>query len=170
MRYTKGGSWRYDVIAPGFKYNLTDVAAAIGIPQLKRCLEFHARRRAIARRYDQAFAELEAVQVPSRRNAEEHAWHLYVIQPRPDRLDLDHDAFLRELNERNIGTSVHFIPLHLHPYWRERYQLTPERFPGATQAFERIISLPIYAAMSDRDVEDVIEAVTGIVRAHARRH
>jgi dTDP-4-amino-4,6-dideoxygalactose transaminase len=167
MRYTKGGSWRYDVVAPGFKYNLTDIAAAIGIPQLRHCAEFHARRRAIAERYDAAFAKLGAVQTPSRRDPEAHSWHLYVIQLRLDQLTIDRDVFLQKLTEQNIGTSVHFIPLHLHPYWRDRYRLTPEQFPGATRAFERMISLPIYAAMSDQDVEDVIEAVSEIVRQHA---
>jgi perosamine synthetase len=167
-RYTKAGSWRYEIVAPGFKYNLTDIAAAIGIPQLARCEEFHARRLAIARRYDAAFSALSALQIPTVRSHSDHAWHLYVVQVQPERIDIDRDAFIRELTERNIGTSVHFIPLHLHPYWRDRHQLTPAQFPGATRAFERIISLPIYAAMSDRDVGDVIEAVTEISRSHSR--
>ncbi len=167
-RYTQAGSWRYEILAPGFKYNLTDVAAAIGLPQLARCMEFHARRLEIAGRYDAAFAGLPAIRRIAVRDHDEHAWHLYVVQLEPGRLTLDRDGFVREMAERNIGTSVHFIPLHLHPYWRDRYRLSPEQLPGATRAFERIVSLPIYAAMSDRDVEDVIEAVTEIVGAHSR--
>jgi dTDP-4-amino-4,6-dideoxygalactose transaminase len=167
-RYTKAGSWRYEILAPGFKYNMTDLTAAIGLPQLARCQEFHARRLEIARRFDAAFAGMPAIGRLAVRDPQEHGWHLYVIQIQPERLKIDRDGFVREMAERNIGTSVHFIPLHCHPYWRDRYRLTPEQFPGATHAYQRILSLPIYPAMTDRDVDDVIAAVIEIVRTHSR--
>ncbi len=167
-RYTEAGSWSYEVLAPGFKYNLSDVAAAIGIPQLKRCDDFHARRREIARRYHEAFAGRAEIQVPQVRDEASHAWHLYVIQLDLDALRIDRDAFIRELVQRKIGVSVHFIPLHIHPYYRDRYGYAPGDFPNAFEAFQRIISLPIYAKMTDDDVEDVIAAVLDTAEAGRR--
>jgi len=156
------------VLAPGFKYNLSDVAAAIGIPQLKRCDDFHARRREIARRYHEAFAGRAEIQVPQVRDEASHAWHLYVIQLDLDALRIDRDAFIRELVERKIGVSVHFIPLHIQPYYRDRYGYAAGDFPNAFGAFQRIISLPIYAKMTDDDVEDVIAAVLDTAEAGRR--
>jgi dTDP-4-amino-4,6-dideoxygalactose transaminase len=167
-RYLEAGSWAYEVLAPGFKYNLSDLAAAIGIPQLRHCDAFHARRRAIARRYHQALQGLEAVRVPQVADEASHAWHLYVIQLELGALSIDRDQFIRELTRRKIGVSVHFIPLHLQPYYRDRYGYAPGDFPNAYRAFQRIISLPIYAKMSDDDVEDVIAAVSDIAEAHRR--
>jgi dTDP-4-amino-4,6-dideoxygalactose transaminase len=167
-RYTQKGSWMYEILAPGFKYNLTDIAAAIGLPQLHRVHEFHERRRAIARRYHQAFADLPGIARPGVRDDKEHAWHLYVIQVDSSVLTIDRDEFIRQLSARNIGTSVHFIPLHVHPYWKDRYGLRAEDFPNTDAAFHRILSIPIYARMTDADVEDVVEAVTEIARTHRR--
>jgi len=167
-RYTEAGSWSYEVLAPGFKYNLSDVAAAIGIPQLKRCDDFHARRREIARRYHEAFAGRAEIQVPQVRDEASHAWHLYVIQLDLDALRIDRDAFIRELVQRKIGVSVHFIPLHIQPYYRDRYGYAAGDFPNAFGAFQRIISLPIYAKMTDDDVEDVIAAVLDTAEAGRR--
>jgi dTDP-4-amino-4,6-dideoxygalactose transaminase len=167
-RYMQGGAWAYDVVAPGYKYNLTDVAAAIGLPQLKRCDEFHARRLEIARKYDEGFANLRGVQTPVVRDPKSHGWHLYVIQIQPDQLTIGRDAFIEALGERNIGVSVHFIPLHLQPYYRDTYELKPGDYPRATAAFQRILSLPLYAKMTDADVQDVIDAVCDVAEQHAR--
>lgn len=167
-RYQEAGSWSYEVLAPGFKYNLSDVAAAIGIPQLRRCDDFHSRRRAIARRYNQAFADLAEIRVPAAPDDSSHAWHLYVLKLELDALRIDRDEFIRELVRRQIGVSVHFIPLHIQPYYRDRYGYAPGDFPNAFGAFQRILSLPIYAKMTDEDVEDVIAAVLDTVEAHRR--
>jgi dTDP-4-amino-4,6-dideoxygalactose transaminase len=164
-RYTSDKpSWFYEVIAPGFKYNMTDVAAAIGVHQLKRADEFRLRRTAIAMAYDQAFANLPLERPVPRRPEDQHAWHLYVIQLCLDQLRISRDEFIARMAAAGIGTSVHFIPLHLQPYWRDRYSLTPRDFPVATAQFQRIVSLPIYPAMGDDEVGRVIEAVRKILK------
>ena len=167
-RYTQNGSWSYEILAPGFKYNLTDIAAAIGIHQLRKCQAFHRRRLTIADQYDAAFADLPGISIPRVEDRESHGWHLYVIQVDPERLTIGRDAFIDQLIARNIGVSVHFIPLHVHPYYRERYALRPQDFPNAWGAYERIVSLPIYAKMSDDDVRHVIDAVRGIAQGAGR--
>ncbi|MQA28684.1 MAG: aminotransferase class I/II-fold pyridoxal phosphate-dependent enzyme [Luteitalea sp.] len=166
-RYTSEGSWYYEILEPGYKYNLTDIAAAIGIEQLAKCRDFWRARRRIAERYHDAFADLPEIQAPVSRSGIGHSWHLYVIQLRLEQLSATRDEVIEELKAENIGTSVHFIPLHLHPYYRTRgYQRSD--FPVATAAFERMVSLPIYPRMTDEDVEDVIDAVRRIV-LHSRR-
>ncbi|HEY3215482.1 MAG TPA: DegT/DnrJ/EryC1/StrS family aminotransferase [Candidatus Eisenbacteria bacterium] len=167
-RYAEGGSWSYEIRAAGFKYNLSDVAAAIGIPQLQSCGRFHQRRREIARRYTESLGALEGVGVPSVEDESAHAWHLYVIQLDLARLRIGRDEFIREMTARKIGVSVHFMPLHLQPYYRDRYGYRPDDFPNAWGAFQKIVSLPIYAGMSDRDVTDVIAAVQDVVATHRR--
>jgi dTDP-4-amino-4,6-dideoxygalactose transaminase len=167
-RYTQNGSWSYEILAPGFKYNLTDIAAAIGIHQLRKCDTFHRRRLGIADQYDAAFAGLPGISIPRVEDRESHGWHLYVIQIDPERLTIGRDAFIDQLIARNIGVSVHFIPLHVHPYYRERYALQPSDFPNAWAAYERIVSLPIYAKMTDDDVRHVIDAVRGIAQEAGR--
>ena len=167
-RYTQNGSWSYEILAPGFKYNLTDIAAAIGIHQLRKCHAFHRRRLTIADQYDAAFAGLPGISIPRVEDREAHGWHLYVIQVDPEKLAIGRDAFIERLIARNIGVSVHFIPLHVHPYYRERYALRPDDFPNAWSAYERIISLPIYAKMSDDDVRHVIDAVREIAAEGTR--
>jgi perosamine synthetase len=158
-RYTKEGSWYYEVLYPGFKYNLTDIAAAIGIEQLKKCNEFWNARRRVAAVYDMEFADLPEIQVPVHRSDVQHAWHLYVIQLNLERLRISRNLFIEALREEGIGTSVHFIPLHLHPYYRDTLGYKPQNFPNASSAFERIVSLPIYPRMTEADVENVITAV-----------
>lgn len=171
-RYTAEGSWYYEVVRPGFKCNMTDIQAAIGLHQLEKLSHFQARRREIARRYNEAFAGFEELQVPAERPEVEHAWHLYVLRLnlerfRPSAVSSQPSAvrnrFIEELRARNIGTSVHFIPVHLHPYYREKYGYRPDDFPVAYREYQRIVSLPLYPRMSDRDVEDVIEAVADVV-------
>ena len=163
-RYTAEGSWYYEIIAPGFKYNLTDIAAAIGLAQLSRLDAMNRRRGEIAARYTEAFAELSQVETPTVQPWVEHAWHLYPLRLELEKLTIDRARFVEELRARNIGTSVHFIPLHLHPYYQDTYGLRPDDFPVATSEYYREVSLPIYSAMTDEDVGDVIEAVTDVVR------
>ena len=151
-RYTKEGSWYYEVLSPGFKYNLTDIAAAIGIEQLKKCNEFWQARQRIAMVYEKAFAEIEEIQLPLCRKDVQHAWHLFVIQLDLERLKINRNQFIEALREKEIGTSVHFIPLHLHPYYRDKFGYKPGDFPNASAVFERIISFPIYPKMTEADV------------------
>ncbi|HSS01802.1 MAG TPA: DegT/DnrJ/EryC1/StrS family aminotransferase, partial [Kofleriaceae bacterium] len=158
-RYTAEGSWRYEVIAPGFKYNLTDIAAALGRVQLRKLDTMWRRRVEIAHRYDAAFAGRPELQVPARSATNQHAWHLYMLRVDNECLHGGRDRLVDELRLRNIGTSVHFIPLHLHPYYRDNFHYAPTDFPVANREFLREVSLPIYSKMSERDVDDVIEAV-----------
>jgi perosamine synthetase len=162
-RYTAEGTWTYDIIAPGYKYNLTDVAAALGLVQLDKLERMWHRRVEIARRYDAAFARVAALEVPTRTAANQHAWHLYMLRIDNERVVGGRDRVMDELRRRNIGASVHFIPLHLHSYYRDTYGYKPEDFPIATREFRREISLPIYSRMVDQDVDDVIDAVLDIV-------
>jgi dTDP-4-amino-4,6-dideoxygalactose transaminase len=166
-RYTKEGSWFYDVLAPGFKYNLTDLASAIGLCQLAKTERMLEKRRAISCAYNDAFSALPQVQIPTLRPGVEHSWHLYTLRLHPERLSIDRDAFIAQLQAARIGTSVHFIPLHLHSHYRRTYGLAPQDFPVALEEFLREISLPIYSAMTDQDVADVIAAVGEIAERHA---
>jgi perosamine synthetase len=158
-RYTAEGSWRYEILAPGFKYNLTDLAAALGLVQLGKLDAMWRRRAEIAARYDRAFGGAPGFELPARGADNQHAWHLYMLRVDNDQLAGGRDAFITELNQRNIGASVHFIPLHTHPYYRETYGCSPDDFPVAHREFLRAVSLPIYSRMTDRDVDDVIAAV-----------
>ena len=167
-RYSADGRWYYEILHPGYKYNMTDIAAAIGLEQLKKCDQFQARRRQIAQRYVRGFSGLEEVLTPSEAEHGQHSWHLFVIRLNLDRLSIDRDQVIEELKNRNIGTSVHFIPLHLHPYYMRTYAYKRGDYPGAEAIYERCISLPIYPKMSDRDVDDVIEALTDIVGTYRR--
>lgn len=167
-RYTAEGSWHYDVMAPGFKANMTDPAAAIGLAQLAKVEAMAARRAEIAARYSAVFAAVDGLDTPWVNPEGEHAWHLYLLRLRSEALAIDRAAFIQELTARNIGTSVHFIPLHLHSGYRRQLGHDPEVFPVATAEYERVISLPIYAAMSDEDVEDVIAAVADVAHQASR--
>ena len=167
-RYSAEGSWYYEVLQAGFKYNMTDVASSLGLQQLARCDELLARRREIAHTYNAAFAQIPELENPPEPAHVEHAWHLYMLRLRPGRLAIDRDAFVQELARANIGTSVHFIPLHLHPFYRQTYGLKPDDFPDALREYRRVFSLPIYPGMTDNDVQDVIEAVSTISRRYSR--
>ena len=165
-RYDAGGSWFYEVLLPGFKYNMTDIQAALGLWQLRKLEGFQRRRREVVRQYDRAFAAEPALELPVTRPDVEHAWHLYVLRLRPDALTIGRDRFIQELTERNIGTSVHFIPIHLHPYYRDKYGFAPDSFPVAYDNYRRMLSLPLNPGLSDRDVGDVIDAVLDVVRSY----
>jgi perosamine synthetase len=162
-RYTAEGSWYYEIIAPGFKYNMTDVAAAMGLAQLRKAERMWQRRREIAKRYNDAFSAMPELQIPADRADYQHAWHLYILRLNLDRLRIERAQFIQELKRLNIGTSVHFIPLHLHPYYRETYGYAPTDFPVAFREFQRVVSLPIYSKMNDKDVQDVIDRVLKVV-------
>lgn len=166
-RYTAEGSWYYEILAPGFKYNMTDVAAAMGIAQLHKAERMWQRRCEIAHLYSVAFAQLPQLQIPHASQEHQHAWHLYMLRLNLATLRIDRAQFIEQLKKRNIGASVHFIPLHVHPYYREQYGYTPEQFPVAWREYQREISLPIYSKMSDQDVQDVINAVAAIVEENS---
>lgn len=167
-RYGAQGSWFYDVVCPGYKYNMPDLQAALGLVQLRRLPQFHARRRQIVAQYNARFSALTSVQTPVERPEVEHAWHLYVLRCNQDNGQIVRDQLISELRARNIGSSVHFIPVHFHKYYREKYGFRPEDFPVASREYQRIISLPLSPKMSDADVEDVIGAVEEIVHARSR--
>jgi dTDP-4-amino-4,6-dideoxygalactose transaminase len=151
-------SWRYEVAAPGYKYNLTDPAAAMGRVQLRRSLEMRDKRAAVAARYDEAFSGLP-LQLPAHAvEGDTHAWHLYVTRL-TDEARVDRDVFIADMAKAGVGCSVHFIPLHMHPYWREQCQLDDAQFPVATAEFAKVASLPIFSSMTDSQVDRVIQTV-----------
>lgn len=162
-RYTNAGSWYYEVVALGFKVNMTDLQAALGIHQLRRLDGFIARRQQIADLYDRAFADLPEIVPPPRLANRNHVFHLYPIRLRLERLRLDRNQFITALSENNIGTSVHFIPLHRHPLYADRFGYRPEQFPVAEETYGGLLSLPLYPRMTDGDVQDVIAAVRDTV-------
>lgn len=168
-RYSAAGSWYYEIVAPGFKYNMTDLSAAIGLVQLRKAEAMAARREQIARRYTDAFAHIATLQPPSDRVDSVHAWHLYMLRLQLDALTIDRAAFIEALKSRGIGSSVHFIPLHIHPYYRELYGYQPDAYPTAYREYLREVSLPIYSRMRDEEVARVIDAVTDIAQQYRKR-
>jgi dTDP-4-amino-4,6-dideoxygalactose transaminase len=166
--YERGGSWRYEILAPGFKYNMTDLAAGIGLAQLRKLPAFQERRRWIVDRYDRAFGTLDTLRLPVERPGCTSALHLYPIRLQLERLSIDRDEVIRRLDAAGVGTSVHFIPIHLHPYYRDKYGFAPDDFPVAHDAYRRLVSLPLNSGMQDEDVAHVIESVRGVL-ASARR-
>ncbi|HBH81364.1 MAG TPA: UDP-4-amino-4,6-dideoxy-N-acetyl-beta-L-altrosamine transaminase, partial [Nitrospira sp.] len=164
-RYSSQGSWYYEILSPGFKYNLTDIAAALGLAQLKKCDRFWKGREQYAARYREGFKDLPEIVCPQTDAHVQHAWHLYVIQLELDRLRISRDEFIRQLQEAGVGCSVHFIPLHLHPYHRDKGSYRPEDLPVSSRVFQRIVSLPLYSKMT----EDEIDRVIGIVRDLVKR-
>jgi perosamine synthetase len=162
-RYGKNGSWSYEVMEAGFKYNLTDLQAAIGLIQLRKCDALNDARRRIAERYNSGFKDVGALQLPTVKEDRTSSWHLYILRLHLRQLKIDRRAFIQELKERGIGTSVHFIPLHLHPYYQKALGYRKSDFPVAEAEFQRCLSLPIYPSMSDVDVDNVIQNVTEVV-------
>jgi dTDP-4-amino-4,6-dideoxygalactose transaminase len=158
-RFTsKTPAWYYEVVAPGFKYNLTDTAAALGLVQLQRLPQFVQRRETLAQRYHAQLAGLPLVLPADAPAGDVHAWHLYVVRLALG-ARLGRDAVIQALSDRGIGTSVHYVPLHRHPYWRDRYGLVPARFPQADAAYQAMLSLPLFTAMTDADQDRVITAL-----------
>lgn len=167
-RYSTEGQWRYDVLYPGFKYNMTDLNASLGLVQLRRLPQLYERRRQLAQRYYELLADVEAIQLPEVRPEVEHAWHLFVVRLRTEALRIDRDRMIEELRQAGVGTQVHFIPLHMHSYYRGRFGFQPEQFPVASAVAERIISLPLFTRMTDDDVAYVCDQLRRIVRAYRR--
>jgi dTDP-4-amino-4,6-dideoxygalactose transaminase len=167
-RYSAKGSAFYQVLAPGFNYVMTDMQGALGIHQMRRMPAFQARRSEIARLYDEQLADLPEIIRPAVRDDVEHCWHLYAIRVDTDRLKIGRDQFVEELRARGIGTSVHFIPIHYHPYFREKLGLHDGDYPVTERIFAGLISLPVYPRMTDADVARVSEALHQIVAANRR--
>jgi dTDP-4-amino-4,6-dideoxygalactose transaminase len=168
MRYTAQGSWYYEVTLPGFKCNMSDIQAALGLQQLRKLHKFQQRRREIVQRYNRALAEFEELEPPVERPGVVSAWQLYALRLRPGTMTIDRNRFLEELRVRNIGSSVHFIPVHIHPYYAQEYAYKPEHFPVAYSNYLRLVTLPLNLRMSDSDVEDVLDAVSDVVTKHRR--
>lgn len=167
-RYGKGGSWRYDIEYPGYKYNMFDIQAAMGLRQMDKLDAMQERRKYIAQVYNEAFSKYEQLIIPKVASYTDHSWHLYVLQLDLNKLTIDRDEFIELMNEENIGTSVHFIPVHLMSYYKENYGYKNGDFPVTESYFDRIISLPLYPKMSNDDVADVIDAVTKIIKKHTK--
>lgn len=163
-RFDKSGSWYYEVVLPGFKYNLTDIQASIGLCQLDRLDAFQARRRQVVDLYNGRFGKLDALQIPVESPDVESSLHLYVLRLNAGHLRMDRNRFIEELKERQIGTSVHYLPVHMQPFYRNKYGYRPEDCPVAADAFSRMLSLPLHPGLTDQDVEDVCTAVEEIVR------
>jgi len=167
-RYADSGSWFYEVVSAGYKNNMTDIAAALGIHQLRRLDGFIGTRQQFARMYDEAFAGLDTLKTPLMHADRNHAYHLYAICLNLQELTIDRAEFINQLKERNIGASVHFIPVHLHPFYRDHLGYRRGDLPRAEAIYESILSLPLYPSMSTKDVNDVIVAVHHICSANRR--
>jgi dTDP-4-amino-4,6-dideoxygalactose transaminase len=162
-RYTsKVPAWYYEIVAPGFKYNMTDIASSLGIHQLKRAWEFQKRRQAQAGRYDAELKDLPLILPPRPSNGDMHSWHLYAVQLKPE-AKINRDDFIQKMAEAGIGCGVHYIPLHLHPYWRDTYHLTPKQFPHAHQLYQGSVSLPLYTKLTDEEHTRVISTIRTIL-------
>ncbi|MCA9063054.1 MAG: DegT/DnrJ/EryC1/StrS family aminotransferase [Planctomycetaceae bacterium] len=168
-RYAAGGKWAYDIVAPGFKYNMTDIQAAIGLQQLRRFPLMQQHRAEIVKLYNSAFENDPAFMTPTTRPWVKNALHLYVLRLRESELTIDRNQFIDELTARNIGVSVHFIPIHMHSFYRNTYGYRPGDFPIAHAAYQQMLSLPLSASMSLQDAADVIEAVQDVRSRYARR-
>lgn len=167
-RYTDTGSWYYEVVDQGYKYNLTDMAAALGLSQLRRVEAMWRRRVAIVESYDRAFAEVPQLELPPRPASGRHAWHLYLLRLRLERLRISRNAFIEELRDRGIHCSVHFIPLHRMPFFRRTFGFRGDEFPQAEALYERVVSLPLYPDMTAAEVEQVVDTVVQVCRQYAR--
>lgn len=165
-RFDRAGSWEYDVVAPGYKYNMTDIQASLGIHQLDKLRSFHARRQELAKRYTAAFAAYPELEPPVEHDDVVSSWHMYVLRFHTERLTIDRNRIIEELKARNIGTSVHYRPLHMMSYYADRFGYAPETFPVSRDAFERMISIPLNPRLSDADADDVIGAVLDVVESH----
>ena len=168
-RYSKEGSWYYEILAPGFKANMCDLLAALGSAQLAKCDHFAQRRRSIAESYCRAFAGMEELQLPSMpRKGTEHAWHLFILRIRPEMLSIHRNEFVEQLKKKGIGTSVHFIPLHLHPFYKSAYGYASGDFPNAEESYSRCLSIPIFPDMSESELNRVVRSVSDVICEHRK--
>ena len=166
-RFAGNHAWDYRIVAPGFKYNLTDIAAAIGIHQLSRAEELRCERQRIARFYRERLADLSQFDLPPDPADRIHSWHLFPIRLRLDRLSIDRNEFMVRLRERGVGCSVHWRPLHLHPYYEETFSWRPGHLPVASQQWPKLISLPLFPGMRQEEQEHVVKVVRELCLAHA---
>ena len=167
-RYAANGAWRYEILEAGYKYNLTDLQAALGLVQLSKCEMMWRRRASIAEKYIQALSSFDGFLIPPVADDIQHAWHLFVILVNPEAIRIHRDRVIEELKARGIGTSVHFIPLHTHPYYQKEWGYRMGQFPCAESHFDRCLSLPIYPRMTDEDVDRVIESLKDIAAKFQR--
>jgi dTDP-4-amino-4,6-dideoxygalactose transaminase len=168
-RYAENGSWYYEVLEPGFKYNLSDLQSAIGIHQLRRADALTALRRARAVYYNERFRDIGEIELPPQGAGIDNSWHLYSIRLNLDQLSIGRDAFMAELKARQVGASVHFIPIPLHPYFAPWADLAHNRCPRAMALWARLVSLPLFPGLRDEQADRVVEAVQEVVREHSRR-
>lgn len=168
-RYTKEGSWWYDITAPGFKCNMTDIQAAIGLHQLKKIEPFQQRRREIWNRYNNAFESSSALELPTIRPGHDHCLHLYVLRLRDGETSTDRNQLIEDLKERGIGTSVHFIPIHLHSHYKNNYGYEPNDFPVAMDSFSRMLSLPLNPSLTNDQADRIIENVLELTAKNTMR-
>lgn len=166
-RYSGNGAWDYQIVAPGYKYNLTDISAAIGAHQLARAETMRREREAIARGYRKFFSEVEQIELPPDPPDRVHSWHLFPIRLQLDHLAIDRNTFMQHLSERGIGCSVHWRPLHLHPYYRETFGWLPEHFPVASMQWQRLISLPIFPGMRQEEQQHVVQTLRNLCTRYA---
>jgi len=162
-RFTAEGSWYYEIIAPGFKYNLTDIASAIGIHQVRKADRLHRMRMALAAQYQARLADLEEILLPTARPDRVHSWHLFPIRLRPEKARIERVELIAELQRRGIGTSVHWLPLHMHPYYRETYGYKPEDYPIAAGLYPGLVTLPLYPDMGEDAVDRVCSNLKELV-------
>ncbi len=165
-RFSSKGSWYYEIVAPGFKYNMTDVAAALGVAQLARADELLAARASVAQRFIAGLEDVPEVDAPTELPDRRHSWHLFSVQLRLDRLTITRSQFIEEMKARGVAASVHWLPLHMQPYYIQTYGYAASDFPVAAGIWPRLVSLPIFPAMTDEEVDHVI----GVVREVARQH
>jgi dTDP-4-amino-4,6-dideoxygalactose transaminase len=169
-RYSRAGSWEYRVLEAGYKFNLPDILAAVGLAQLRKCDRFYEMRRSIAEQYRHKLGEIEELELPPvGPDSSEHAWHLFIVRVKPDLLAVDRDAFIEQLKEAGIGTSVHFIPLHRHPFYQQHYGVKPDDFPNADNAYLRCISLPLFPGLSNEQIDVIVERIAQIVHKSSKR-
>lgn len=168
-RYTVGGQWYYEILAPGYKYNLTDLASAIGLQQLQKAERLHRQRQQVAEEYNRKLRQVEELILPQTLPNRVHSWHLYVIRLRLERLTLDRAQVIESLREAGISASVHYQPLHLHPYYRERFGYEPNDLPNAARLYPEILTLPSYPDMTEEDIEYVCVQLKSILAGHLRQ-
>ncbi len=167
-RYTECGTWYYEVVAPGYKYNFTDIQASLGIHQLRKVDMMWEIRKKIAAKYIAAFKDNELLTLPYIKPDRETSWHLFQIRLQLDKLKINRNRFIDELRYLNIGVGVHFMPVHLHKYYKETYSLDQRDFPVSTSVFSELISIPIFPSMTDADVDKVINAINDLLKLHKK--
>lgn len=162
-RYTESGSWYYEVVAPGYKYNFTDLQASLGLPQLKKVDAMWNWRIGIAEKYTEALKDLDMIELHTIKDDRQSSWHLYPIRLNLEMLNVTREEIIRKLRERNIGVGVHFMPVHQHKFYRETFNLNDKDFPVSSSVFPRLLSLPIYPGMTDENVDRVIDILTDLL-------